>query len=338
MTPDRSLVVRRPDELIAIVPYLLGYHPSDSLAVVGLAGKRVEFAVCHNLPPPDWTVEEARASAASVAAAIARQGAKDLVVIGYGRPAPVMAALAQCGEALNQKNLSVLDAIGVYEGRWRSLVCADDQCCPPEGRPCLPADSVIAAEATFRGQVALPSREELIAQVAAVDGAERAEMGRATERARHRFTDLMADDLSAARLGQLVKQNGQAALRAAEKTYRNGGTLSPDETAWLSVLLVERSVQDYALNRTDPHEWRIRLWIDVLRRVDPAYVAPPACLLGITAWQAGRGALARVAVDRALAEEPQHRLAGLLHQVLAHGLPPHLMRSSRALRRSRRAR
>ena len=39
----------------------------------------------------------------------------------------------------------------------------------------------------------------------------------------------------------------------------------------------------------------------MLRRVEPAYVPAPACLLAFAAWRAGQGALARVAVDRALA-------------------------------------
>jgi hypothetical protein len=59
-----------------------------------------------------------------------------------------------------------------------------------------------------------------------------------------------------------------------------------------------------------------------LRRVEPAYVPAPACLLAFTAWQLGRGALARVAVDRALAAEPGHELAGMLHQVLGFAISP----------------
>ncbi|GIF11469.1 DUF4192 domain-containing protein [Actinoplanes teichomyceticus] len=334
MTPDCTLVIRTPAELIAIVPFLLGYHPRDSLAVVGLVGERVEFTVCHDLPPPDWTDPEAKGAAATVADAVARQRSRAVVIIGYGSLNRVTPAALRCAQAVQTRQIDVLDVLRVADGRWWSFLCAGRQCCPPEGTPCLPADSVIAAEATFRGQVALPSRQELTAQVAAVGGAERAEMRRATERARRRFTDLLADDLTAERYGRLVKQAGQAALRLAEKRYRTGGTLSPDETAWLGVLLVDRSVEDYALDRADTQEWRIRLWTDVLRRVEPAYVAPPACLLGYTAWQAGRGALARVAVDRALAEEPQHQLAALLHNVLGHGLAPHMVRPSRKLRRA----
>ncbi|GIF07669.1 DUF4192 domain-containing protein [Actinoplanes siamensis] len=326
MTSDRTLVIHSPAELIAVVPFVLGYHPHDSVAMVGLTGARVEFAVCHDLPPPDWTEPDAAEAAGVVADAVARQETELVVVVGYGPRRRVTPAVLRSAQAVRTRGVEVLDLLRVDGGRWWSYTCADRGCCPPQGTPCLPGDSVIATEATFRGKVALPNRKALTAQVAAVEGAERAEMARATERARRRFTDLLAEDLTAERYGQLVRRSGQLAVRAAERCYRSGGTLSPDETAWLGVLLVARSVEDFALDRAESgHEWQVRLWTDVLRRVEPAYVAPPACLLSFTAWRAGRGSLARVAVDRALAEEPQHPLAGLMHSVLGHGLPPHML-------------
>jgi len=39
---DASVLrVRNPGDLIEAIPYLLGFHPRDSLVVVGLAGTRV---------------------------------------------------------------------------------------------------------------------------------------------------------------------------------------------------------------------------------------------------------------------------------------------------------
>jgi hypothetical protein len=333
MTPDRNLVIRTPAELIAVVPFVMGYHPSDSVAMVALNGARVEFGVCHDLPPPDWTEADADASADAVADAVARQAPNRVIVVGYGPSHRVTPAVMRGAQAVRDRGVEVFDVLRVTDGRWWSYSCAKRGCCPSEGTPCLPGDSVIAAEATFHGNVALPSRKELTAQVAPVGGAERAEMVQATERARRRFTDLLAEDLTAERYGRLVRQNGRAAIRAAEKCYRSGGDLGPDEIAWLGVLLVDRSVEDFALDRAGAaREWQIRLWTDVLRRVEPAYVAPPACVLSFAAWQAGRGALARVAVDRALAEEPQHSLAGLLDNVLGYGLAPHLLRAARGRR------
>jgi hypothetical protein len=69
-----------------------------------------------------------------------------------------------------------------------------------------------------------------------------------------------------------------------------------------------------------------RLWTDVTRRAQPGYVAAPASLLAFVAWQSGDGALANVALDRALADEPQYSMALLLRQVITAGTPPSLAR------------
>jgi hypothetical protein len=69
-----------------------------------------------------------------------------------------------------------------------------------------------------------------------------------------------------------------------------------------------------------------RLWIDVTRRAQPGYVAAPAALLAFVAWQCGDGALANVALDRALADDPRYSMALLLRQVITAGAPPSLAR------------
>jgi hypothetical protein len=44
------------------------------------------------------------------------------------------------------------------------------------------------------------------------------------------------------------------------------------------------------------------------------------------AWQSGDGALANVALDRALADDPRYSMALLLRQVISAGAPPSLAR------------
>jgi hypothetical protein len=74
---------------------------------------------------------------------------------------------------------------------------------------------------------------------------------------------------------------------------------------------------------TEAHQ---RLWTDVVRRAQPGYVPAPAALLAFVAWQSGDGALANVALDRALADDPRYSMALLLRQVITAGAPPHLAR------------
>jgi hypothetical protein len=49
-------------------------------------------------------------------------------------------------------------------------------------------------------------------------------------------------------------------------------------------------------------------------------------LLGFVAWQCGDGALANVALDRALADDPRYSMALLLRQVITAGAPPSMAR------------
>ncbi|GIF24996.1 hypothetical protein BJ973_007254 [Actinoplanes tereljensis] len=315
MTPDCSIIVRSPAEAVAFTPYVLGFHPTDSLVVLGLAGKLVVVGVRYDLPPPAAVFDE-------VAQMIAQQGAPEVVVLGYGPPRLVTSAVLGLVAALAPVGVRVREALRVTDGRWWSYSCSDQTCCPAEGTPCR-AD--LAAEAVYRGMVALPDRKALVAQVAPATGPIRREMAAATERARARFADLTGEDLEAGRGGQLIRKAGRQAVREAERATRAGGMPSHGGIAWLGVLLVRPVVLDYALDRCGPDDWRERLWGEVMRLVEPEFVPGPACLLAFAAWQSGNGALARVAIDRALKQEPAHRMAGMLDRLLGLGIAPHAL-------------
>ena len=111
--------------------------------------------------------------------------------------------------------------------------------------------------------------------------------------------------------------------------YRAGGRHATDyQVAWVTVALRDLRVRDDAWARMDPvHlDAHRRLWTDVTRRAQPGYVAAPAALLAFVAWQSGDGALANVALDRALADDPRYSMALLLRQVITAGAPPSLAR------------
>jgi Domain of unknown function (DUF4192) len=112
-------------------------------------------------------------------------------------------------------------------------------------------------------------------------------------------------------------------------TYRASGRYATDyQVAWITVALRDLRVRDDAWARMDPAhaDAHQRLWTDVTRRAQPGYVAGPASLLAFVAWQSGDGALANVALDRALADEPRYSMAQLLRQVITAGTPPSLAR------------
>ncbi|SCL15689.1 protein of unknown function [Micromonospora rhizosphaerae] len=322
MTPtDRPrLAVRSPADLIAAVPYLLGFHPADSVVVVALRGRRVIFAARGDLPEPG---ADPRPAARHLAGVIGRQGAESATVIGYGPAARVTGAVDAVGEALTVAGLLVLDALRVTEGRWWSYLCAEPDCCPPDGTAYDPAASEVSAAAVFAGQVALPDRAALTAQVAPLDGPARVAMRRATARARRRLVALTEEAAETALAGgRSVRSAGVAAVRTALRRHRRGERLTDDEVAWLTVILTELPVRDHAWERTDGRDPDISLWTDVLRRAEPELIAAPGSLLAFAAWRAGQGALAAVALERVLEVHPDYSLAMLLDDLLRRGLPP----------------
>jgi hypothetical protein len=337
MTTDATLTVRSPAELIAAVPYLLGFHPHDSLTVVAVRDRQVVFVGRHDLLDPDTPEDAAEVEARHVATIVARQEADGATVVGHGTAERVTPAALRLGAALDRLGIPVLDVLRVTDGRYWSYLCEEPSCCPPEGLPVDAASSVVAAFATYAGQVALPDRETLAAQVDPVTGPERDALRAATEAARERLTALLCDavpapldradgdpagELEAMAFGRALRRAGRAAVRSAFRRHRDGGRLSDTEVAWLGVLLGHLPVRDFAWERVSDDEWQVDLWADVVRRVEPEHLPAPACLLAFAAWRCGQGALAVVAVERARSQAPDYSMAALLDEVLRYALPP----------------
>lgn len=319
MTPDCSLTVRSHDDLLAAIPYMFGFHPTDSVVVVAFRGRTVVFGARQDLTLEDDRADEAAGHLAEV---VLRQDVDGAMIIGYGEHDRVTPTVQRVSRALRLAEVPVVDELRLAGGQYWSYRCADRGCCPAEGRPHRPEDTTVAATATFAGQVALPDRAALVARIAPVTGAEREAMTAATARAEDRIAELLSRDRHDAGLARLVRRAGRAAVREAERRYRSGRRLDDDEVAWLGALLVDVAVRDYAWERIGLADWCADLWTDVVRRVGPDYVPAPACLLGFTAWRQGQGALAYAAVDRAVAADREYVMAGLLAQILGLGLSP----------------
>ena len=321
------LPVRSTADMIAAVPYLLGFHPSESVVVVALRGRRVVFAARGDLPAPGQPAAQ-RAAAASITAVVGRQGAEAATVIGYGPAELVTPAVDAVRDALARAGLRLLDALRVTGGRYWSYLCDNPECCPAAGTPFDAASTTVAAAATFAGQVALPDRAALVHQIAPVEGSSRESMGQATARAEDRLARLLDGAPSRDLLGgRTQRRAGESAVSEAFDRHRLGAGLTDDEVAWLSLLLTHLPVRDHAWERTGIEEWHRALWTDVVRRAEDGLVAAPATLLAGAAWRAGQGALAVAALERALDDRPDYSLALLLEEALRNGIQPSILDS-----------
>ena len=79
-TEPARLSVRSPADMVAAVPYLLGFHPADSVVVVAVRGRRVVFAARGDLSAPGTDPGPAARHLAQV---VARQDA-DVALGGAG--------------------------------------------------------------------------------------------------------------------------------------------------------------------------------------------------------------------------------------------------------------
>jgi hypothetical protein len=316
------LRVDSPASLLAVVPHLLGFAPDTSLVVLGLKppASRVHLAMRYDLPDPADATTAADIADHAVSV-LTRDHLPRLALIGYGPDSLVTPVADAVRRAAAAAEVDLAEALRVEQGRYWSYLCHDPACCRADGEPFDPAThpaSQAIADAT--GQATLSSRAALAATLAPVTGPAAKTMIQATRRAERTATRLIARDGPRA-----LYRPGLGAVQHAIRTYRSGGTLTPDARhAWLALALLQLPVRDDAWARMDPahQDAHRRLCADLVRRAQPGYVAAPASLLAFTAWQGGDGALANVALDRALTDDPEYSMALLLRDVIANGAPP----------------
>ena len=291
------------------------------MVVIALAGPkgRIRLAVRFDLPEPsDHQIAELIAQHA--AAVITRNQLGHAVAIGYGPGELVTPVADRIRQALPAAGIQLQDIIRVEDGRYWSYTCANPACCPADGHPVtIPGTHPAATAMVYAGLPAAPSRAALAATIAPLTGAAADEMRRATARAERA---LRPDAISGP---AAPVADGLAAVQRAIRLYRDGGSLTaPAEFARLAIALISLRIRDDAWARMDPQHRaaHARLWTDLTRRTCPGYVAAPASLLAFTAWQAGHGALANLAIDRALTDDPAYSMALLLSDALAAGMPP----------------
>jgi hypothetical protein len=360
--PDRtgqpiSPVIRAdsPTALLRIIPHLLGFAPEASLVVIGVSPPRdrIQLTLRYDLPDPP----EAGLIADVVAHAVAivrKQQLTGLVAVGYGPEALVTPVTLMLRDASREAGIGLREFLRVHDGRYWSYTCGDEDCCPAAGTPFEagadsvdsasydsasydsagsdPAGSDPTAAALAAIGPALASRAAVAARVAPLGGLTAESMRQATRRAERHVSRLLSRVRSSSRLGaarQMIAVEGLAAVGGMITRYRDGGRFtSDDEVARVTVALRDLRIRDDAWARMDPAhaEAHLLLWTDVVRRAQPGHVAAPAALLAFVAWQSGDGALANVALDRALDDVPDYSMALLLRQVIAAGAPPSLAR------------
>ena len=320
-----SAVLRGPADAVAAVPHLLGFAPNESLVAIWIRDGAVVLTQRLDIPP------DASAAAAGqhlvATAAHAEPESLLLVISSKALPAPAGGlahdALAKgIVDAAEHAGIAVLDALLTDDSRYWSYRCSGS-CCPPEGRPITAGDRA-RVEAAFAGPTPRMGREELV-QAWAPDVAVAAEVEPVIEEWE---SDLRADlDRAAADARRAVRESWRDAQIAAIETILGTatGTLAASDAARLLVGLADVRVRDtivWQLGQAEVPRSAVDVLGSALRAAAPGYTAPVATVLALACWQGGDGARAMIAVDRALADDPDYRLAHLAAESIGSGIPP----------------
>lgn len=315
-----KLKLSSPTEVLAAVPYLIGFAPERSVVVLCMRGKQLGLTMRVDLDMPAYELREI------LLARVRSDGADTALVVifdpdaaaGSARPGGRLAR--SLIRTFRQAGIHVQDALGVREGRFWSYLCRDGSCCPPEGRtvPAAGEDDHSRVAATFVaiGAAPLASRDELDATLAGVSGP------RATE------VRACLDDALRAPPAHPVERWSNLVERYSNGPPRPGHALPLAEAARLIVSLRDVAVRDEIISWTAGEA--LEGVLTLLRELAPLALPPfDTQLLATLAWaaySAGDGALASMALERALNAHPHHSLAQLLWTALEAGIDPAKLR------------
>ena len=312
-----------PHDLLAAIPFLIGYHPQDSLVLVALKDEAVGMAMRVDMP-----VGVSAEGYDLLASHFLRDGADGAFIVAYVGECAVDPenVLINTSAALVRAGIDIKESLIVRNNRFRSMICSDLTCCPPEGSavPDL-GSSRIAAEHVIAGHpMPFENVDGLVQSIAAVASS---------------FESVWADEVQAFWVSsdseeiQELQRDGATAIIDLVGEYREGrGAEDRELAARVIGRLSDIQVRDFALgSHTDESaDYYWAMWRDLLRIAPRGFVAPIACLFAAMAYERGEGALAHKGLDRALGDDDQYSLAHLLRRVFTAGWPPQSFSAMRA--------
>ncbi|ADD45031.1 DUF4192 domain-containing protein [Stackebrandtia nassauensis] len=314
-TSSADITLSSPADLVAAIPHLVGYRPTDSAVLVGLDEGHIKVTLRADLPLASGCFDVF----ADVITTMRRNDATAVVLVGFGEAARVTPVVDHLLPRLHGADIEVLDAIRVTGGTFWSYVCPEPTCCPPEGKP-VPRDSRIEAAFVGEGMVAAPDRNAVAAQIDPVDF-----------ETRNHVALHLCDFKRTARLDRLVNAKRD---RAAENTAKLAGAAKGVEagtmpglalTAKLGWAIAETSTgykTALAIVDAGDHAHGLALWIWLARHHTGIYRSRAAAMTAYAAWRRGNGVLAGEAVGVALRLQPTCRLAQAVGLALSNGFPP----------------
>jgi hypothetical protein len=304
-----------PHDLLAAIPFLIGYHPEDSLVVVSIKDNAVGMAM-----RIDYPVDLPQGAYDLLASHLQRDSATGALLVAYvpNNRSDGERVLADASAALTRIDITTDESLLIQGGRYRSVLCQDQSCCPADGNLIPEIDgSRIAVEHVVAGR-AMPfaNLQALTDSIASLPVASEQ---RWIDQVKSFQVTSSAQDLTK------LQRDGATALIDLAGEFASGRIGQDLElTARVIGRLSDIQVRDFALGSHDEDsvDTYFQMWRHLMRIAPKGFIAPVASLCAALAYESGDGALAHRALDRALADVNGYSLALLLRRVFTAGWPP----------------
>jgi hypothetical protein len=295
-----TVSIHSPDELIAVIPHMLGFKPSESIVFVPM---RSDLPLARmDIPTNPRDRDLAWKSIRDGFSRYAQPGASVAIVC--------LTADRQTADTVGQDFADRLDTIGIAtrtrlwadETRWADLDTGD------MGLQTEAARERVAAMSVVDGRAQPAASRESLAESLVGD--------------REPVAKLLPEARQAAS-ESTPRAEGRWALGRLQRFQRDGVRLSDADAARLLVAVESIPIRDRlwtAMDRSTAAS-HVALWTDVTKRAPDEVRAAPASLLGLASWLSGNGALAWCALDQVPRDKP-YTLANLVAAAIQMGMHP----------------
>lgn len=310
-------------DLITAVPFLIGFHPTNSIVLISVKDGAIGLAMRIDLPA------HLESDAIDLLAHhFLRDQAECALLVAYmpDDRDDGDSILISLGAGLIRNGIEIQESIVVQSRRYRSIICRDAHCCPSIGNA-MPQieDSQIAAEHVVAG---IPMPYDDISQLIETLSADESSL-----------TISWCDEVKSFAIDeestevQALRRDGVETMDLLLDEYRMGyGGGNRTLVARMIGRMSDVQVRDYALgvHSEDTYDLYFTMWRELLRLAPVGFIAPIACIVAAMAYEGGDGALAQKALDRAIESDGDYPLAALLRRVFNAGWPPESFAQMRA--------
>ena len=337
---NSGISINNPADLVAAVPPMLGFAPTNSLVLLTVHGlpdaPRFGTTMRVDLPCPG---QRSQLAAHLLAGPLRTHRPDAVVLIVVGDQTNRQRCATECpepetcqttvdvdgspphrelvdvvGDAFAFAGIATLHALWASEIRaGADWVCYSSTDC--HGKVPDPKLSTIAAALTAAGVVTFGSKDELRELVAP-------ESDEALARRSARI-DALTDELEETYGPDRTSHDLKAVFSAIRRTAE-GSALTEDDLLRVMIAVSDTRVRDVALGAAlgESSGAAEQLWLTLVRKAPAPELADVASLLAFSAYLRGDGGLAGVALERVEKTRPEHRLGVLLRQALEAGIPP----------------